>query len=621
MDYRREIDGLRALAVLPVILFHAGFEMFSGGFVGVDVFFVISGYLITAMILAELEQEKFSIVNFYERRARRILPALFFIMFLTLCFSLLFLPPHAIKDIGQSIFAVSLFVSNIFFYKEIDYFANTSELAPLLHTWSLGVEEQFYIVFPFLLLLLRPLSSIKVSLFVLLFLASSLVASEWLVHVNSQLSFFMPFTRFWELAVGSLIAINEKKFEAIHSSFLGNTLSLIGIFFIAFPIFLYDTSTTFPGFTATVPVIGAAFVIAFGRHSTFVGRFLSFNVFVGIGLISYSLYLSHNVVFAIIRNIGISLSSLPIQFILMWVSVLIALISYFLIEKPLRFVKLKRGIYLFLSILFVSFFAMTGYALHKTDGLKAWKLDNLSPDLRALVIDSAEELRNRRFVTSQFLPSAGDLFDKQRTTHNVLILGDSKSEDLYISIIKNYSGSKYQFRRVYVDDPEMTGDPFDTSASKQMRMLIASQLFEQADEVVLAATWQSSTNLNVVKFIEFLIKSEKKVSLVSTSNFNDVASLSYVIATSGMAVAEIEVFLFEQIRQDWQRQYQQLLALIKDKSLEVRLLEKLNAFCNFDLRQCSLRDNQGWYMYDSGHLTVNGYDHFGGYVLKHWFVE
>ena len=134
MKYRPEIDGLRALAVVPVILFHAEFDLFSGGFVGVDIFFVISGYLITTIILEDIELKKFNIINFYERRARRILPPLFFIVLVTLVFSVIFLPPHALKNVGQSVFSISLFLSNFFFYIETDYFANTSKLAPLLHT-------------------------------------------------------------------------------------------------------------------------------------------------------------------------------------------------------------------------------------------------------------------------------------------------------------------------------------------------------------------------------------------------------------------------------------------------------------------------------------------------------
>ena len=153
MKYRPEIDGLRALAVVPVILFHAGFELFSGGFVGVDVFFVISGYLITSLLIEDIENKRFSILHFYERRARRILPALFFVMLVCIPFAWMWMLPSQMKDFSQSLVAVSLFASNILFWRESGYFAATSEEKPLLHTWSLAVEEQYYVLFPIFLIL------------------------------------------------------------------------------------------------------------------------------------------------------------------------------------------------------------------------------------------------------------------------------------------------------------------------------------------------------------------------------------------------------------------------------------------------------------------------------------
>ena len=166
MKYRREIDGLRALAVVPVILFHAGFETFSGGFVGVDVFFVISGYLITTIILSELEQGKFSIGNFYERRTRRVIPMLFLVMLCCIPFAWFWLLPGDMIDFSQSLVAVSFFVSNILFWRESGYFDTAAELKPLLHTWSLAVEEQFYIIFPLFLIMFWRLG--KRNIFILL---------------------------------------------------------------------------------------------------------------------------------------------------------------------------------------------------------------------------------------------------------------------------------------------------------------------------------------------------------------------------------------------------------------------------------------------------------------------
>ncbi len=621
MKYRAEIDGLRALAVLPVIFFHAGFEYFSGGFVGVDVFFVISGYLITTVLLEDMNKGRFSIVDFYDRRARRLLPALFFIVLLTSLFSLMYLPPHALKDVGQSIFAVSLFLSNIFFFIEVDYFANTAELAPLLHTWSLGVEEQFYILFPFLLLVLKNKSTSYRNLIILSLLVISLLLSEFMVHRDSLFSFYMPFTRFWELAAGSMIALNRRQLDILESSLTHNLLAAFGIILIFIPIFFYTKSTLFPGFTALVPVVGTVLVIVFANQSTIVARLLSCQILVGLGLLSYSLYLSHNVVFALSRNIGIPLSNLSTQIVLIFISLCVAVVSYFCVEKPLRYIKASKSVYLFSSFVLIAIFAFGGYLLHKTDGLKQWKLEALSPELSSLVIDSNAEIYERRQIKYNVIPTAKIPFNEELDSHKVLILGDSKSEDLYVALATNYAGTKYQFRWLYYDDVEMNNEFPKWSSLSAEENRVSSELLSKADEIVLSATWQYQSIDGVVGFVKFLKELDKKVSIVSTANFNDVASVSYSIAKSNMRSPEVESYLYEQIRTDWQRQYFQLKESLGRQVTNVRFLEKLRAFCDIDIEQCSLRDSGGWYIYDSGHLTVNGYNFFGKYVLENWFPE
>jgi len=178
VHYRAEIDGLRALAVLPVILFHAGFDWFSGGFVGVDVFFVISGYLITTILIEDIEYKRFSITNFYERRARRILPALSFVMFVCIPFAWIWMLPNQMKDFSQSLVAVSLFVSNIFFWKDAGYFSTEADEKPLLHSWSLAVEEQYYLLFPIFLILAWRFGKNRVFWMIVVMAALNVLLSE-----------------------------------------------------------------------------------------------------------------------------------------------------------------------------------------------------------------------------------------------------------------------------------------------------------------------------------------------------------------------------------------------------------------------------------------------------------
>ena len=267
MGYRREIDGLRALALLPVIFFHAGFELFSGGFVGVDVFFVISGYLITTIILIELEKGKFSIIHFYERRARRILPALFIVIFVTIPFAWLWLLPTDMKKFSQSLIAVVLFVSNIFFGRESGYFDTEAELKPLLHTWSLAVEEQFYIFFPIFLIFFWTLNKkLLVFLLGLIFIVSFSLA-QYSLNLKSSAAFYLLTTRGWELLIGVFIAFYLFKFKRNNfSKYSSEAAGWFGILLIIYAIFSYSKTTPFPSFYALVPTLGTGLIILFATQ-------------------------------------------------------------------------------------------------------------------------------------------------------------------------------------------------------------------------------------------------------------------------------------------------------------------------------------------------------------------
>ena len=370
MDYRREIDGLRALAVVPVILFHAGFQTFSGGFVGVDVFFVISGYLITTIILFELEQGKFSIINFYERRARRILPALFFVMLACLPFAWFWLLPSDMKVFSKSLVAVSLFSSNILFWLESGYFATASELKPLLHTWSLAVEEQYYVFFPLFLMLFWRLGKRWIlGLLGLLFLAS-LGLAQWAAYAKPAAAFFLLPTRGWELLIGAFAAFyfsnrNRKDF----SRGLSEVGGWLGVVLIFYAVFTYSKDTPFPGFYALVPTVGTVLIILFATQQTTVGKFVGNKAFVSIGLISYSAYLWHQPLFAFARHIGFGDNKDYIFEFLSMASLLLAVITWRFVESPFRDKRLiVRSVILYCSISLTILFMTIGYIGYKLNG-------------------------------------------------------------------------------------------------------------------------------------------------------------------------------------------------------------------------------------------------------------
>lgn len=346
MNYRREIDGLRALAVLPVILFHAGFETFSGGFVGVDVFFVISGYLITTIILAELEQGKFSIVGFYERRARRILPALFLVMLICIPFAWFWLLPSDMKNFSQSLIAVSVFASNILFWHESGYFDTAAELKPLLHTWSLAVEEQYYVLFPLFLMLFWKLGKRWILVTLGLLFVASLAMAQWAAYAMPAAAFFLLPARGWELLIGALAAFYLS--QANRDDF-GKGLSecggWLGVALILFAVFAYSDTTPFPGFYALVPTLGTVLIILFASQQTTVGKFVGNKAFVSVGLVSYSAYLWHQPLLAFARvrltqdeGVGLPIKELPTltPYIVIVVTFFLAYVTWKYVETRFR---------------------------------------------------------------------------------------------------------------------------------------------------------------------------------------------------------------------------------------------------------------------------------------------
>ena len=369
MKYRAEIDGLRALAVLPVILFHAGFEWFSGGYVGVDVFFVISGYLITSIIISEMDEKKFSIINFYERRARRILPALFFVMAISLPFAWLWLSPSDLKDFGQSLIAVSTFSSNILFWSESGYFDTAAELKPLLHTWSLAVEEQYYILFPIFLMLTWPLGIKWILILLSIVFFISLGVAQWGAYNSPSAAFFLLPTRGWELLIGVFAAIYLKNNTHFKSNSLNQVLSLLGFGMIVYSIIAFDKTTPFPSLYALIPTVGTGLLILCSVPKTLIHKLLSLKFISGIGLISYSAYLWHQPLLAFARHRFLGEISELILITLCLISMALAWFSWKFIEAPFRNKKIftRKKVFLF-SMVCVVIFTSLGLLLHFKNG-------------------------------------------------------------------------------------------------------------------------------------------------------------------------------------------------------------------------------------------------------------
>jgi peptidoglycan/LPS O-acetylase OafA/YrhL len=333
LSYRPDIDGLRALAVIAVVLFHYRVPGFGGGFVGVDVFFVISGYLITGLIMKEAGEGRFSLRYFYERRIRRIFPALFGMLAAATIVAALLFFPISFANFGKSLLATAVFASNFEFWRETGYFDVGADQKPLLHLWSIAVEEQFYLVFPALLLLIGSRSKARLALCVAAIFAVSLGFSIWSTHHAPAAGYYLLPSRIWELMLGALLAIGAADFPArgrVHQLAAAAGLALIG-----YSVFGYSHLTPFPGAAALIPCIGTALVIAAGQ-GTVLNRVLSLKPVVFVGLISYSLYLWHWPIYVFARA-ALFRAPAPYETVLLiGLSFVLSVLSWRFIERPFR---------------------------------------------------------------------------------------------------------------------------------------------------------------------------------------------------------------------------------------------------------------------------------------------
>lgn len=455
MKYRSEIDGLRSVAVLPVILFHAGAQIFGGGFVGVDIFFVISGYLITTIIVDELSRGQFSILRFYERRAKRILPALFVVCLVSLVMGWMFLHSRDFIDFARSLVAVASFSSNILFWLEADYFDTAAELKPMLHTWSLAVEEQFYIIFPLLLMALWKFGNRSLVWLIAAICLGSLALAQWQVIHAPMTAFFLLPARAWELGIGALCAFHLRSDPAPMKPAQENALSLLGLALIALAIFGFDEHTPTPSVTTLAPTVGAALIILYANPGTWVHRLLSLRPMVGIGLISYSAYLWHQPLMAFARHNALYEPPWYVMAGIVALTLLLAWLSLKYIETPVRkgrmpqlrvFAYSATGLCAFIALgLYVHFNDRTGFASGRFNTL----------DKQIAMLDYQGDNSSLREATWTQLRSYADQLDclgSCKTGNNQRRWFDADSEKLHLLLVGN-SHSKDMFNMLFMSEP------------------------------------------------------------------------------------------------------------------------------------------------------------------------
>lgn len=498
LAYRKDIDGLRAIAIIPVVLFHADFKFFSGGYVGVDVFFVISGYLITSLLWNEVSSGRFSFCGFYNRRARRILPALYVVIAVSFGLGYFGMMPDEYKNFGQSAFATTLFSNNMLLAVTSGYWDLASSFKPLLHTWSLGVEEQYYIVFPAVLILIFKIRKVALPSVLAIGLAFSLALACCWVNLSPNTAFYVLPTRAWELLLGALAAAYRPRFLAEKARFAtgASILGFLGFLLVVFPFFLYGENTPSPSYTTLVPTVGAFLVILFGHEQSPISRFLGSRALVGIGLISYSLYLWHQPLFAFMRVYCAYPPTLATRCLVMAATAFFAVLSWRFIEAPFRDRKIVGDRMLVLSIAALSaIFLAGGLYLNSTYGMA-----NRVYDRGEKISDMDKRLYNER----AFKYKADDFRTGKK---RVLVVGNSFARDAVNMIVESLDPNGVEL--LYRDDL-----PEDISSSLGRS---EGRFFEKASVILFA--YEEHDLYAVKQDVAYAKKTGKKVYFLGTKHF------------------------------------------------------------------------------------------------------
>lgn len=499
--YRPDIDGLRAIAVISVVVFHFNNGWLPGGFIGVDVFFVISGFLITGIVHREVVEGKFTFRAFFIRRVRRILPAALFVTLMTLLVGMMFMLPADSKDLAESAFASTISLANVFFWLFLDngYFAASTDTVPLLHMWSLGVEEQFYLVWPFILLVSYKAGGTRLLMFISILLAvCSFVFSEYYVGKDPDFAYYMLPARAGELLVGCVTYMLVRKASPVSGKAVSNLFFIIGGSILFWSFLYIDKASGFPGAISLVPTVGAALLIASGSvgNSSLI-KVLSFKPMVWIGVLSFSLYLWHWPILAFYRY-AYGEPTLMGGLTCLILIVACTLFSYRYIETPFRRLKVGR-------VSSSAFAAAIGVAVIAFSGLVYSKDGYVNEDY-ALKVNSMEERTKAAFSfpyvcqTSNFseglLRNERCLLGPADQAPSVLIWGDSNAAHYvgYFKVVAEHAG--IPMRNVN----HSSCVPFFNNSSKFVsRNKESCERFNRAikdeienyDTVVVGASWNS----------------------------------------------------------------------------------------------------------------------------------
>jgi len=639
--YRPEIDGLRALAVLPVILFHAGYNNFEGGYVGVDIFFVISGYLISSIIIYEVELGKFSLKNFYERRARRILPALFSVILISAPFAWFILLPADLELFNNSAFSALTFWSNYIFYFEIDYFETSSRLKPLLHTWSLSIEEQFYIIFPILLLFFFKFKKKYFIIFISIIAILSLFVAQWggnlkltypfiekeilFFNQSALTNFFLPFGRIWELIIGILISFYIKKNG--QPNYYNQIFSLIGIVLILYSIFTFTKETNYPSFQTLFPTVGTALIIIFTNKNTLAFKLFSQKILVFFGLISYSAYLYHYPIFTFVEYSNfIEFNNLN-KIFLIFLTFILSYLSWKFIEKPFRKKSIisSKNFYFFLGFLY-SLVLILFVITNNNKGFKS----RFDKDFENFSINfNIKELEEETSVFKDELRKNDGFANDNKK--KILIIGNSVAVDLLMVFDQNKElFNDYEFKEYYFKLENL----FENSQKNKIDLnkLIESELFINADVLMISTLYNeyetSFIKNNIIKLLYDITAKHGKLLVVTSNNpvFYDDRGinpiLSILLKNKKNKISEIELnkLYYEKLNSKFIRIGKKVKQFTNE--LDIIFLNKFDYSCSLNEKSCDALTDKGNLIYFDGiHYTKKGAKYFGKKMYKLDWLE
>ena len=610
ITYRPEIDGLRAIAVGAVILYHAqitilGHQPFKGGFIGVDIFFVISGYLITSIILKEfIKTGSISFKHFYQRRIRRILPVLLFVMLVSLPFAWVYLLPNDLLDFSKSILYSLGFSSNFYFhYSGLEYGGAGLEGNPFLHTWSLSVEEQYYVLFPLALFItFKFFKKFLIHVLILGFIIS-LGLANWGSTNYPSASFYFLHTRIWEILAGSILAyfeIIKGGRSKIHSFNL--ILPSVGLFLIGHSILFFNDKMFHPSFYTLSPIIGVCLMIWFCQKNELITKILSTKLLVGIGLISYSLYLWHYPIFVFVMKFNLASFNIFTKFIIAMSIIFLSIFSYYFIEKPFRSKKIKfKKIFVVLFLKFLFIISFCTYAL------------NLK--FHPFLTKYNEEHRNFELNYNY------NNFDERE---NVFIIGNSYADSLLNVFYNNKELVKDYYFYTAVADEVGANYQIDCLIDflEEKKLICDKKIFsffqtqyEKSNYIIFAERLKATgtyLNPSFDKVISYLKKDKKKF-IIFLDDIRGADILDIYIHRKGNVpnlknLEKLENELFKK-ETAWEKKF---LEKNKDKFSKdnIKFLTRSEIYCDYPNKNCPLIKNNDKIYSDSGHITDNGAKYF-----------